>query len=51
MLDAIRKRARNEVDVPVPRSMQPVARSRASAIELPKASRCIKIENAFDPEQ
>lgn len=43
--------ARNEVDVPVPHSLQPVARARATVVELPKAGRCIKIENAFDPEQ
>lgn len=43
--------ARNEVDVPIPQSMPSVARARASVVELPKAGRCIKIENAFDPEQ
>ncbi|PVH99675.1 splicing factor, CC1-like protein [Periconia macrospinosa] len=43
--------ARNEVDVPVPQSMPSFPRARASIVELPKAGRCIKIENAFDPEQ
>lgn len=43
--------ARNEIDVPTKKDTQPVAKARAPAIDKPMASKCIKIENAFDPDE
>lgn len=43
--------ARNEVDVPVPRSMQPAARSRAVPVNDPPPSRHVKISGLFDADE
>lgn len=44
----MRNLARNEIDVPVAKELPPAQRRAATVVEEPK-SRCIKIENAFDP--
>ncbi|KAF2247063.1 splicing factor, CC1-like protein [Trematosphaeria pertusa] len=43
--------ARNEIDVPTKKDAQPVAKARAPVVDKPMASKCIKIENAFDSEE
>jgi RNA-binding protein 23/39 len=43
--------ARNEVDIPTTKAFAPVAKARAPIIDKPMPSKCIKIENAFDPNK
>ncbi|KAF1954776.1 splicing factor, CC1-like protein [Byssothecium circinans] len=43
--------ARNEVDIPTRQEIQPAAKARASVVDKPMASKCVKIEGAFDAEE